>query len=173
MNLETVQKKIRECHSFLDDMRKQERRAFGERKYDFCLSAFLSAARSVDYRLRHEHPATYPAWRAKWDAGLSAEENRLIQFMIDDRNVEVHESGSGHGTKTEEIKVGSSYSDESGTMTVFNTPTPGSGMGGAATIYKPSYYFTIAGTERNATVACADYLALLERMVSEFGAAHS
>jgi hypothetical protein len=46
-------------------------------------------------------------------------------------------------------------------------------MGGPATIYKPSYYFTIAGTEHNATVARADYLALLERMVTEFGAAHS
>jgi hypothetical protein len=31
-----------------------------------------------------------------------------------------------------------------------------------AVIYKPAYFFTVEGTERKATDACAEYLALLD-----------
>jgi hypothetical protein len=153
-------------------MNEQERQAFGDKEpFDFHLSAFLSAAKTVDYRLRHEQGAIYRPWRTAWDGRLTATENELIKFMVDDRNVEVHESGSGRGVKTESIKVGRSYSDASGTVEVFSAGIPGTGMGGA-TIYKPSYYFTIAGAEHKATAACADHLTLLERMVTDFKADH-
>jgi len=60
MNLETVEKKLREAESCLTQMREQETRAFGDKEpFDFHLSAFLNAGRTVDYRLRHEHSATY------------------------------------------------------------------------------------------------------------------
>jgi hypothetical protein len=168
MNIENVEKKLREAHFFLGKMREQESRAFGDKEpYDFHLSAFLSAGRSVDYRLRSEQKATYPAWRTAWDAALISAEATLIKFMVDDRNVEVHESGSGRGVKTETIKVGHTYSDRSGTVEVFGPP----GMP-PAEIYKPAYTFTIDGTERKATEACAEYVALLERMVAQFKADH-
>ncbi len=172
MNMENVEKKLREARFHLGKMNDQERRAFGDKEpFDFHLSAFLSAAKTVDNRLRHEQGPIYKPWRTAWDGRLTAEKNELIKFMVDDRNVEVHESGSGRDVKTESIKVGHSYSDESGTLEVSSAGIPGSGMGGA-TIYKPSYYFTIAGVERNATAACADYLALLDRMVADFRADH-
>jgi hypothetical protein len=57
-------KKLAEAHYFLRLLRDQEPRIGGdENPFDFLLSAFLSAARSVDYRLRHEHKATYKPWR--------------------------------------------------------------------------------------------------------------
>jgi hypothetical protein len=88
--------------------------------------------------------------------------------MVDDRNLEVHESGSSRGIKTEEIEIfGGSHTDDSGTTEVFGPP----GMS-PAYIIKPAYSFTIAGIERKATEACAEYLALLARMVAEFKAAH-
>lgn len=69
--------------------------AFGEHEEsDFFLSAFLSACRSVDYRLRHEQGATYKIFRESWNNALSPAEQRLMKFMVDDRNFEVHESGS-------------------------------------------------------------------------------
>jgi len=37
---------------------------------------------------------------------------------------------------------------------------------------KPIYDFTIDGAGREATQACADYLTLLQRMVSQFEADH-
>jgi len=85
----------------LDKMIRQERRIFiganpfePFEPFDHYLSAFLSAARTVDYRLRHEQAAIYPDWRKAWDASLTPQENSLIKFMVDDRNDEVHESGS-------------------------------------------------------------------------------
>jgi hypothetical protein len=39
-------------------------------------------------------------------------------------------------------------------------------------VYRPTYSFTIDGTERRATKACIHYLALLQRMVDDFAAAN-
>src|SRR6267142_1909861 len=119
LELRRVHKKLAEAHYFLRLLRDQEPRIGGdENPFDFLLSAFLSAARSVDYRLRHEHKATYEPWRKTWDARLTAQDASLIKFMVDDRNLEVHESGSGRGVKDEQIAVHGSYSDKSGTITV-------------------------------------------------------
>jgi hypothetical protein len=99
MNIEGVEKKLREGRFFLNKMIEHERRAFGEKEpFDFYLSAFLSAARTVDYRLRHEQAAIYPAWRTAWDSRNQADQG-LIKFMVDDRNVEVHASGSSRVVK--------------------------------------------------------------------------
>jgi hypothetical protein len=57
------------------------------------------------------------------------------------------------------------YSDKSGTLYVYGPPgTP------PAAIDKSTYAFTIEGTERKATEACAEYLALLNQMVAKFTA---
>ncbi len=169
MDLERIEKKLREARFFLDKMRDQESGAFGDKEpFDFYLSACLGAARSVDYRLRHEQPTTYPAWRKSWDESLTSPEQRLIEFMVIDRNVEVHESGSTRSIKTEEIKiVGDTYSDKSSTHYVSGPP----GMP-SASIFKPAYLFAIDGVERKATEACAEYLTLLERMLAKFKADH-
>ena len=126
MDLARLHKKQAEAQFFLGHMAEQERRAFGDRQpFDFYLSAFLSAGRTVDYRLRHEQSSIYPTWRKVWDAALSPTDNRLIKFMVDDRNDEVHESGSRRSVGQEDIKVGvgGSYSDGSGTLQVFGSPS--------------------------------------------------
>jgi hypothetical protein len=149
-------------------MIEQENLAFGDKEpFDFYLSAFLGAGRTVDYRLRHEQPA-YKAWRASWDASLIPAEDRLIKFMIDDRNVEVHESGSARNVKNVGTPVvGNRYSDKSGTLEILAPPeTP------PAMIYSPAYSFTVDGTERKAVDVCSEYLRLLDRMVAEFKAAY-
>jgi hypothetical protein len=87
-------------------MREQEQRLVGDREpFDYYLSAFLSAGRTVDYRLRHEHGAIYKPWRKAWDATLSPADAGLINFMIDDRNVEVHESGSSRSVGQEGVPL--------------------------------------------------------------------
>ena len=176
MDLEGVDKKLREARFFFDRMKDQESRAFGDKEpFDFYLSAFLSAARTVDWRLRHQHKAAYEPWREEWDATLTAQEDRLIKFMVDDRNLEVHESGSTRAVKDERTDIRGTYSDKSGTITVSGPLLP---LGGpqenppAAFITKPAYFFTIDGAERKATDACGEYLTLLERMVAKFKADH-
>jgi hypothetical protein len=107
MNLSQVHKKLAETDFFLGKMREQEERFVGDKDpFDYYLSAFLSAGRSVDYRLRHEQGALYRPWRATWDAGLSPAENALIKALVDDRTIEAHESGSGRSVGKEGVEFG-------------------------------------------------------------------
>src|SRR5262249_16812585 len=101
-----VEEKLHEAQFYLDKMREQEKRAFGgTEQLNAYLSAFLNAARTVDYRLCHEHQETYKTWRKTWNAAHPVEDNR-IKFLSDNRRVEVHEGGSARIVRTEEIKVG-------------------------------------------------------------------
>jgi hypothetical protein len=121
VNIDSIDKKLREALFFLKYMRDQEQLAFGDREpFDFFLSAFLSAVRTVDYRLRHEHSSNYPGWRAAWNAGHTSDD-AVIKFMNDDRRLEVHESGSTRSVSVEEMRVAGSYSDKSGTL-IINAP---------------------------------------------------
>jgi len=164
--------KLQEAREFLDEMRRQEQKAFGDKsRFDYYLSAFLSAGRTVDYRLRHEYKESYPAWREKWNAQHPSED-RLLKFMHEKRRVEIHEGGSGRISRSEQIKigVGGSYSDESGTLEVMGSPTPLMGHDVGATITKARYFFDVDGTEGSVTEVCADYMTALERMVADFEA---
>jgi len=99
MKFENVEKKLRETEIWLTKMREQETRAFGDKEqFDFYLSAFLSAARTIDYQLRHEHGETYKEWRKRWDDS-NPKEAVLIKFFADDRRSEVHERGSDRQVK--------------------------------------------------------------------------
>ena len=170
LDLARVHNKIAEAHFFLYQMNEQERRLIGDRQpFDYYLSAFLNAGRTVDYRLRHEQPATYPAWRTAWDAGLTPQEKALIKFMVDDRNDEVHESGSSRSVAEESVPLPmGTYRTADG---IFNLDGGPPGMP-PVVAYRPTFNFTIDGVERRATEACAAYLALLQRMVTRFEADH-
>jgi hypothetical protein len=165
MKIERVEKKLREARFFLDKMIEHERMAFDDKEpFDFYLSAFLSGARTVDWRLCHEQTANYPNWRIGWNAKLSQAQQRLIKFMVDDRNVEVHESGSSRVVKTENRELGpGTYSLASGKIEVFGPP----GVWPLAIIPVPTYNFTIDGTERKAVDACGEYLGACLRNMSE------
>jgi hypothetical protein len=134
LELRRVHKKLAEAHYFLRLLRDQEPRIGGDKDpFDFLLSAFLSAGRSVDYRLRHEHKAAYEPWRKRWDARLTPAENGLIKFMIDDRNEEVHDSGSSRSVGQEGVGFG---------IGIHHTPDGIIIVGGhPITAYRPSYSF--------------------------------
>jgi hypothetical protein len=165
--------KLQEARGLLDDMRRQELKAFGDKsRFNYYLSAFLNAGRTVDYRLRHEYAASYPAWREKWNTQHPSEDH-LVKFIHEKRRLEVHERGAGHVSRSEQIKigVGGSYSDESGTLQVMGSPSPLMGTNVGATISKTRYFFDVDGTERSVTEVCTEYLSVLERMVADFEAA--
>jgi hypothetical protein len=85
----------------------------------------------------------------------SLRQNGLIKFMIDDRNEEVHDSGSSRSVGQEGVEFG---------IGIHHTP------GHPITAYRPSYSFTIDGVDRKVTEACGACLALLQQMVAEFQA---
>ena len=124
-----IRKKLQEARFFLGKMAERAEMAFGEhQESDFYLSAFLNAGRSVDYRLRHEQGATYSTFRVSWDNALSPDEQRLMKFMVDDRNFEVHASGSNRAELENRIPVYGSYQDKSGKVTVFAPPATPPGV---------------------------------------------
>ncbi|MGH7439837.1 MAG: hypothetical protein ACRENE_29465 [Polyangiaceae bacterium] len=90
--------------------------------------------------------------------------------MVDDRNVEVHESGSTAGAKETTKHVGAGVYDlgPAGTVTVVGPP----GMSPLATIHGAEHWIKIGATERRATEACNEYLGLLARMLTAFKAAY-
>ena len=168
MDLPRVDKKLREAGFYLSTMSEQEKLAFGDKEtFDFYLSAFLGATRTVDYRLRKEQPSLYPSWRTAWDMRLTTAQVALVKFLIDDRNEEVHGIGSCRSEKTEKIPVGNMYHDASGTVSAWGPPGATN-----AVIFKPAYGFTIDGVEMKATEACAEYLGLLNAMLVKFKTDH-
>ncbi len=176
MDVSIAEKKLREARFFLDHMRVQEGRAAGDREvYDFFLSAFLSASRSVLLRLeeaRGPFAKVFLPWRKTvWGRGLPRPErkaaNRLVEFFATERNLEVHRGGARRVERETSIPVHSSYSDRSGNYFVYSPPDAP-----PAELIVPEYYVTIRGVERKATEACAEYLGLLDRMVATFKADH-
>jgi len=173
MELTRVYKKLAEAQFFLRKLTEQERLMIGDMEpFDYYLSAFLNAGRTVDWRLHREQRVIYPTWRKTWDANLTPQEDSLIKFMVNDRNVEVHESGSSRSVAHESVEFrAGTHRVEGGFIDVVDGFGP-PGMP-SAVLSKPTYHsFTIDGAERKATEACADYLALLQKMVKEFDAAH-
>ena len=80
--------------------------------------------------------------------------------MIDDRNEEVHDSGSGRSVGQQGVEIGTPPTPD-GTIIIGGHPI---------TADRPRYSFTIDGVDRKVTEACGAYLALLQRMVAEFQA---
>ena len=167
--IDQIQKKLRETEFFLAKMTDQEARAFGDKEpFDFYLSAFLSAGMSVrDGLFKGQIPdpnRTITEWRSRWKKTRTEGELCLFDFMGKDRDVEVHGSGSRRKPKEEPFTVfGNSYSDKSGTLTIFAAPATGPTF-----VCKSAYYFIIGGTDRNVIEATNEYLVLLNHMVAEF-----
>ncbi len=166
MSLLQVNKKLRESRFFLSKMSERAQMAFGDKEeFDFYLSAFLCASRSVDYRLRHEAGDAYQQFYATWEANLVPDEQRILKFMVDDRNLEVHESGSRRAEQSDAIPVYSEYQDKSGKVTV---SAPLGLSGPPAEILKPIYYFEVDGRQEEVLTVCEKYLDLLEGLVKDF-----
>jgi hypothetical protein len=173
MKIEIVEKKLREAAFFLEKMPDQERKAFGGgESFDFYLSAFPNAGMSFrgGFRVKQDRKsnAAIKDWCARWQTGLTSEENQLFEFMHADRVAEHHHAGSRRGVTIERVAVGNFYSEGSSTFLTSGPP----GMSGVV-IEKPAYSFVIAGREWKATDACAAYLALLDRMLAQYKADHN
>jgi hypothetical protein len=174
LNIQNVEKKLREARFFLDKMSEHERMAVADKEpFDFYLSAFLNAGMTVrtsfHVRQNRTRNAAITSWRKQWKTSLNPKEGDIYDFMREDRVAEVHGSGSSRSVKTEDRELGAgTYKFASGTEDVVGPP----GVHPLAIISVPAYSFTIAGTERKATDVCAEYLTLLERMVERFKAEH-
>ncbi len=162
MDLRRVEKKLREAEFFLFHLQQRETYPLGNaEELDFLLSAFLSAARAVDYRLRHEQGEHYKAWRKAWDDRIDPGDRQLVKFVDDDRALEVHASGSSRAEKHSPMAVHMENGEVAGFVPL-PAPVPGA-------IAKPDFYYVdIEGKEERATEVCAKYIALTRAMLAAY-----
>jgi|GEM_PF-787304 hypothetical protein len=173
--MERAEKKLREAMFFLPKMRESEGLAVGNEpeEFDYYLSAFLSAARSVTMALDHEYKTFKPAWFPKWLADERNEkEAKLHVFLTADRNREVHRYGSRRDEQSTELHMSSGqvYEHPRGGRTEVLGPP---GMARAATLYLPEYYFVIDGAQRKVTDVAQEYVGVLKRLLADFRADHT
>jgi len=169
---ELTRRKLREAAFFLGEMQKREgsSRLDKEEEFGYCLSAFLSAARSVSFVLRKENVLTYEGERDSWLRSLEGSTRVIVNFMRDQRNAALKEGSVASGQNVEHVPV--SMADKSLSRSRF----PASviigpwGFADGATIGVARYVLLLDGVERPAVEACRDYLAALERLVARFDA---
>ena len=90
MDIQVIEKKLREARFFLYQMREYERLTSEDTEpFDFYLSAFLTAAMSVrgafHYARDRERSDAVKAWKQRWESSLSPDKARLYHFMVRDR----------------------------------------------------------------------------------------
>jgi hypothetical protein len=133
----------------------------------FYISAFLSAARSVTLVLQKEEKQRYDAWFPKWFARRSKDERDLCNFMRDQRNVELHETGADVNLSSVSIPYIEIAAGEFGDP-LYSFQSFGRHRQHAPNIERPAYHFGLLGTETEVTVACRRYFDLVAELMREF-----
>ena len=135
-------------------------------EFQYYLSAFLSAARSVGYALQAEEKAKYDAWYPGWEATLSVEEVALLRSFNKERVATVHKTGANVAHQTVRIP-GHEYlaaaADEGAHIEIsgpVGVPLP--------EFSKVVRTFTFGGVESEVVQTAARYLQLVARSVSDF-----
>jgi hypothetical protein len=188
-----TQKKVREAEFFLDLLRTEETRyspnaevlgANGE-VFDYYLSAFLGAAKSVSYVLEREAKtalksasdssgkqakAHYTDWQSKWEGDLSPEDAAYWKLLHVLRVDEVH----GPGVKTlKQVKAvpyrpdlaleAYGYGFRAAAALGLSSSSEGGPWHGAKI-----HHVEIEGQRHEVAVVCARFLQLVERFVVDF-----
>jgi hypothetical protein len=170
-----VHEKLAEALVFLAKMIEEEPRLVGDKQsFERYLSAFLSASMSVrggfQYRQDRLRNSAIKAWRAQWESTLAPEEKSLYEVMHKARVDEVHDSGPSCNVGREGVEFGIGDARLPGGKSMISISGP-PGMP-LTVLPRRTYTFTINGTDRRATDACREYLALLQRMVAQCEADH-
>lgn len=170
MATEVAKKKLREAAFFLAEMSKREGspRLDREEEFGYCLSAFLSAARSVSFVLRKENPLAFEAIRDEWLRSMDDTTRMMTDFMRDQRNAALKEGTVAADQEVEQVP----------TLRVIARSSPSHPpviwqpwvFAEGATTGVARYFLDLNGTERPAVEACRDYVAALELLVARFEA---
>jgi hypothetical protein len=167
--IEATQRKLREANFFLQRLI-DERQRFVRNEpeaFQFYLSAFLSAARSVTLALQKEEKPRYDAWFPKWFKRLSEDDRNLCNFMKDQRNVELHETGAHVNLSSISVPYLETTAGEFGGP-LYSFQSFGPSGQHAPNVERPAYHFERPGTETEVTVACRRYFDLVAELVQDF-----
>ena len=169
--IEAAQKKLREAQFFLSHLETENRRAVRNEPedFDYFMSAFVSAARSVTFAIQAEEKAKYDQWFPGWCATRPEEDQTLVTLMVSQRNAEQKQGGRDRRIEWEYVPVTGLSSEELGGR-MFWSALP---VVPAPHIGRPIRYLEHGGQESEALSACKRYHALLAELVENFIKAHS
>lgn len=170
-DIPATDKKLREALFFLERLREHSERIPGDPEhFEFFLSAYLSAGRSVTFALQVERKDEYDAWFPGWKGTLTQEERDLLDFMLAQRNAELHQGGANVQVTVEFIPMTALRGDR-------RHPAYGFQWFGPPGVRPPEighnvHYFELGGTPVQALATCRRYADLLSRLVRAFKEAH-
>ena len=161
-------KKLREAHFFFRLLRENGANIrLDLEDFDFYVSAFLSAGRSVTWVLQAEAKDQYDAWFPGWCNKLDTDQRELFDFMKGQRNKELKSRSSGVRSEIRHIAVTEVVPGSRAHPTYGihwwappGTPPPEVGV--------RTYYFERNGTAQDAVETCSRYLEILQNLIEDF-----
>ena len=138
--------------------------------FEFYLSAFLSAARSVTFALQAERKEHYDSWFPKWKSALPAEESTLLTFFNNQRVAVVHSTGADVTYGSESISL-SDYLSRAWQQSEDIEISNGVMGNPAPTFHRPRRSFEVGGTNYEVVPACTKYVELVAKLVQAFAVA--
>jgi hypothetical protein len=180
--IEKTKMKLEEARFFhrrLIECRKQPL-SLESNAFQFYLSAFMQAARTVPWRLQIEEKQKYLAWLPTWEGQVTAEETALLKFTNERRIDEVHRGGIETIAELEDIDIHDllksspihSYIFDVNNPAYDTTMPPGTRTS-SVSVTIPAFYFDREGVKENVIETCKKYLDYLERLVQEFMRVHA
>ena len=158
-------KKLREATFFLDHMRAIWPTAMlADESFDFFLSAFLAAARSVTLVLQAEQKVAYDAWFPGWGDALPSDEKGLLKFLKNERN-DILKVGVTSRDATTEPMPALEFMTRSAAANLEQFSFDPQAM-----ILVNHYYFDVDGARRPVIEVCSDGVRVLQRLLDAFGA---
>jgi hypothetical protein len=152
--IERTQRRLRQARFFYEHLLDPPRTTtIGSEAFLFYFSAFIQAARSVTWTLKHEETEKWKAWEPKWKARRTTGEQKLLDFRNELRTAETHRSGANLWVELKQEALDVIHLDSRTTQATLRLNI--------------SYYFD-EEQKHEVTALCRRYLELLETMVKDF-----
>jgi len=162
-----TQKKLRETQFFLAKLAVEASTERLDREdFEFYLSAFLAAGRSVTFTLQFEQKPLYDGWYPGWKTTLTPDDAEMFDFMKAQRNTTLKEGEATTEVAIEYIPVTELRRPPAYGFQWFGPP------GVPPSVGVKVYRFGVSGKKEEVLAVCRRYVCLLDALVASFVAAH-
>lgn len=173
--IEATRKKLRETRFFLARLFNESKRVVRNEPdaFQFYLSAFLSAARSVTFALQWEEKGKYDAWFSTWLDNRTDDDHKVLSFLKTQRNIEQKQGGAEVAIAWECVPATEVQIDDRWHPAYYGFHSFGPPGIPPATVGRAVHYFELGSSEAEVTAICKRYTDLLDELVRDFIHVHS
>jgi hypothetical protein len=167
LNIEATKAKLAEADFFYRKLEAQRQRVVRNEPeaFGYYLSAFLSAARSVQWVLKTEQRDKYDEWVTDWDKSRSGDDLDLWRHFNKQRVETVKRKGTDVTQRSEVISHSELFSTRGGSQVHVSGGVPGTPL---PEFYRLVSSFKFGDDEMEVVQACGKYLALMHKLVESF-----